>query len=73
MKAIYCVSNRRNPIAYLTRELKIDEYITHRRCLADIDEAFNDMHVSSQSNLNSVWALTLIKGGNCIRCVVDMS
>jgi len=42
--------------AYLNGNLKIDEYVTHHRCLADINEAFHDMH-----------------GGNCIRCVVDMS
>ncbi|KAI0824661.1 alcohol dehydrogenase [Trametes gibbosa] len=41
---------------YLQGKVKVDEYVTHHRSLADINEGFHDMH-----------------GGNCIRCVVDMS
>lgn len=37
-------------VAYLNGNLKIDEYITHHRNLADINEAFHDMHVSPQRN-----------------------
>ena len=36
--------------------MKIDEYVTHHRKLAEINDGFHDMH-----------------GGDCIRCVVDMS
>ena len=36
--------------------MKIDEYVTHHRALAEINDGFHDMH-----------------GGDCIRCVVDMS
>ena len=31
---------------YLKGALKIDEYVTHNRTLADINEGFHDMHVS---------------------------
>ncbi|KAH0840098.1 chaperonin 10-like protein [Lanmaoa asiatica] len=41
---------------YLKGTLKIDEYVTHYRKFAEINEGFHDMH-----------------GGDCIRCVVDMS
>ncbi|KAI0723032.1 class III ADH enzyme [Earliella scabrosa] len=41
---------------YLQGKVKIDEYVTHHRKLAEINEGFHDMH-----------------GGDCIRCVVDMS
>jgi len=41
---------------YLDRKIKVDEYVTHKRTLKEINEGFHDMH-----------------GGNCIRCVVDMS
>lgn len=30
---------------YLNGEVKIDEYVTHHRKLADINEGFHDMHV----------------------------
>ncbi len=30
---------------YLKGALKIDEYVTHNRTLADINEGFHDMHV----------------------------
>ncbi|PHH75688.1 hypothetical protein CDD80_2177 [Ophiocordyceps camponoti-rufipedis] len=40
---------------YLKGALKVDEFITHRKTLADINAAFEAM-----------------KGGDCIRCVVDM-
>lgn len=41
---------------YLAGKLKVDEYVTHKRTLAQINDGFHDMH-----------------GGECIRCVVDMS
>jgi S-(hydroxymethyl)glutathione dehydrogenase/alcohol dehydrogenase len=41
---------------YMAGKLKVDEYVTHKRSLAQINEGFHDMH-----------------GGECIRCVVDMS
>lgn len=41
---------------YLTGKLKVDEFITHRKKLAEINEAFEVM-----------------KQGDCIRAVVDMS
>lgn len=41
---------------YLQGKLKIDEYVTHHRKFAEINEGFHDMH-----------------GGDCIRCVVDMT
>ena len=31
---------------YLKGALKIDEYVTHNRTLADINDGFHDMHVS---------------------------
>ena len=31
---------------YLEGKVKIDEYVTHHRTLADINEGFHDMHVS---------------------------
>ncbi|KAF8318243.1 class III ADH enzyme [Clavulina sp. PMI_390] len=41
---------------YLDGTMKVDEYVTHKRTLKDLNEGFHDMH-----------------GGECIRCVVDMS
>ena len=32
---------------YLQGKVKIDEYVTHSRTLADINEGFDDMHVSA--------------------------
>jgi S-(hydroxymethyl)glutathione dehydrogenase/alcohol dehydrogenase len=32
----------------MTGTLKVDEYVTHQRKLEDINEGFNDMHVSCQ-------------------------
>ncbi|OBT51419.1 S-(hydroxymethyl)glutathione dehydrogenase [Pseudogymnoascus sp. 24MN13] len=40
---------------YMTGKLKVDEFITHRKTLEDINLAFDAM-----------------KGGDCIRCVVNM-
>jgi len=41
---------------YLAGKVRVDEYVTHHRKFAEINEGFHDMH-----------------GGDCIRCVVDMS
>lgn len=59
---------------YLQGKVKIDEYVTHSRTLADINDGFDDMHV--RTNICICWRelkpLPLQKG-DCIRCVVDMS
>ena len=40
-------STRLNVCAdYLQGKVKIDEYVTHHRTLAEINEGFHDMHVS---------------------------
>lgn len=36
---------------YLAGKVKVDEYVTHHRTLADIFEGFHDMHVSCTSDL----------------------
>ena len=66
---------------YMQGKMKIDEYVTHHRTLAEINEGFGDMHVRSASLLaiRSRTFLTdfsmihVIQAGECIRCVVDMS
>lgn len=62
---------------YLQGKVKIDEYVTHHRTLSDINEGFHDMHVSrfkaELRRFADYLHLHLIQGGDCIRCVVDMS
>jgi S-(hydroxymethyl)glutathione dehydrogenase/alcohol dehydrogenase len=52
--------------------MKVDEYVTHRRTLGEINDGFHDMHV----RLSLFAALPVrslsMQGGDCIRCVVDM-
>lgn len=63
---------------YLAGKLKVDEYVTHNRTLREINEGFHDMHVSSLSFSmvlvdETKFFIGNLKGGECIRCVVDMS
>lgn len=44
-----CICSRYAPdvsLDYLQGKVKIDEYVTHSRTLADINEGFGDMHAS---------------------------
>jgi S-(hydroxymethyl)glutathione dehydrogenase / alcohol dehydrogenase len=57
---------------YLSGKLRVDEYVTHHRTLDAINEGFHDMHVSIYTS--SAFLLSSnAQGGDCIRCVVDMS
>ena len=66
---------------YMQGKMKIDEYVTHHRTLAEINEGFGDMHVRSASLIESRRRTVLtdfsmthvFQAGECIRCVVDMS
>ena len=58
---------------YLSGKIKVDEYVTHTRTLADINEGFHDMHVSLVFVLSNCLLNFPCEAGDCIRCVVDMS
>lgn len=59
---------------YLQGKVKVDEYVTHYRTLADISEGFHDMHVSTiLLSLFGQFSLAYEQSGDCIRCVVDMA
>jgi S-(hydroxymethyl)glutathione dehydrogenase / alcohol dehydrogenase len=59
---------------YMQGKIKVDEYVTHDCKLEDINQGFDDMHVShTYSTFNSTSRTEMPQSGNCIRCVVDMS
>jgi S-(hydroxymethyl)glutathione dehydrogenase / alcohol dehydrogenase len=54
---------------YMEGELKVDEFITHRKSLGGVNEAFAVMKVRSSSLDDTC---SFCQSGDCIRCVVDM-
>jgi len=59
----------------LNGKIKVDEYVTHQRTLSTINDGFHDMHVSiNPYRISTCYqSIGYIQGGDCIRCVVDMS
>ncbi|KAK4687569.1 hypothetical protein P7C73_g2548, partial [Tremellales sp. Uapishka_1] len=58
---------------YLKGTLQVDEFVSHHRKLDQINEGFEDMHVSTRVSHVSVFnGLLVHQAGSCIRCVVDM-
>lgn len=64
---------------YMDGKLWVDEFVTHHRDLKEINEGFDDMHVSSGPG--RTWYKVFVEAdiaqyrqsGSCIRCVVDMT
>jgi hypothetical protein len=67
-------------------KLWVDEFVTHHRDLKEINEGFDDMHVSHGRFGFAYQAQSLcgtfadgpflgivVQSGSCIRCVVDMT
>ena len=59
---------------YLQGKIKVDEYVTHHRKFEEINEGFHDMHVCPRTPWRTPSSFSpTSQGGDCIRCVVDMS